>query len=204
MSPLVEDSEWQWSTERISSPTEQLMSTEQGRGHERVSQTEDADVINRYIKAATRRAETFTHRAFVEQDRRLTLADFPGGDVLRLPSPPLISVTSVKHTDINGNTETFSSSKYNVDARSLPGRIVLADGESWPDPDLRTANAVEVEYKAGYGSSRDEVPDDIRQAVRMLFGHFYEHREPVVVGTSAVEIPEGPKNLMRPHRYSHV
>ncbi|WP_276118386.1 head-tail connector protein [Pararhizobium qamdonense] len=45
-----------------------------------------------------------------------------------------------------------------------------------------------------------EVPADLKEAVRLLTGHFYENREASIVGVSAEEIPFGLWDLINPHR----
>lgn len=40
----------------------------------------------------------------------------------------------------------------------------------------------------------------ILAAIRLTLGHLYENREDVVVGTSAVELPNGAASLLRPRR----
>lgn len=43
----------------------------------------------------------------------------------------------------------------------------------------------------------------IRAGVLLIFGHLYAHRETVIVGVSAVELPMGAKSLLRHHRRSN-
>ncbi|KQS64518.1 hypothetical protein ASG39_11220 [Rhizobium sp. Leaf371] len=49
-------------------------------------------------------------------------------------------------------------------------------------------------------ASMATVPADLRQAVLMLTGHFYENREATLVGVSADEVPFGVWDLINPHR----
>jgi hypothetical protein len=44
------------------------------------------------------------------------------------------------------------------------------------------------------------VPDDIKQAVLLTIGHFFENRETVVVGTVVYQLPWGTEPLLRQHR----
>lgn len=101
----------------------------------------------------------------------------PGDErVIRLPKPPLQSVTSVQYVDEAGATQTFSSSKYTVDTASEPGRIILKDNESWPATAV-VAAAVKITFVAGYGATDAAVPYLLRQGIKMLAGHYYENRE---------------------------
>lgn len=45
-----------------------------------------------------------------------------------------------------------------------------------------------------------DVPEDLREAVRMLAAHLYENREASLVGVTASTLPFGYDDLIRPHR----
>lgn len=45
-----------------------------------------------------------------------------------------------------------------------------------------------------------EAPDDLKQAVMMLVGHWYENRETSLVGFTSSETPFGFWDLIGPHR----
>jgi uncharacterized phiE125 gp8 family phage protein len=59
---------------------------------------------------------------------------------------------------------------------------------------------VTVTYVAGYGPAGDDVPAAIRHAMLLLIGHWYEHRESVVVGGNPVQVPLAVQALLRPYR----
>lgn len=44
------------------------------------------------------------------------------------------------------------------------------------------------------------VPADLKQAVLMLVGHWYENREATLVGVSAEEVPFGVQSIIDAHR----
>lgn len=45
-----------------------------------------------------------------------------------------------------------------------------------------------------------EVPEDLKEAIRMLAAHLYENREASLVGVTASTIPFGFDDFIRPHR----
>jgi len=91
-----------------------------------------------------------------------------------LPRPPLVSVTHFKSFDEDNTATTFATSNYHVDTSSEPGRLALKRGKTFPSAsDLRTVNAYEITYVAGYGSSRDDVPTPIKQAIKLLVAQGY-------------------------------
>ena len=63
--------------------------------------------------------------------------------------------------------------------------------------------ALSITYTAGFGGAAD-VPDDIIQAAHLMVGNWYEHREPVVVGTIASELPLSVQRLIDKNRVGWV
>jgi len=158
--------------------------------------TED-NLLNAYIKAARRHAEmVLSWRAFITQTWELWLDAWPDKNYIEIPLPPLQSISSIKYYDTDDTEATFSSSYYFVDTKSEPGRVVLNYGRSWPTTTLRPANGFCITFVAGYGDSPYDVPEEFRQGLLLIVGHFYEHREEVVAGSVIIEIPLGAKALI--------
>lgn len=191
--------------QRTSGPSTQLISTSEMKDHSRVDLSADDDLIDTYIQAARYQAEEMTRRSFLETTWELVLDDWPIDDVLPIPRPPLRSIDSIDYTDEDGGSNTFSSSDYLVITNSLPGRVVLDNTTDWPTDDLEPYGGITVTFKAGYGADstdgRSDVPDPIRQAVRMMVAHFYENRESVVIGTTGFDVPQAVKYLLGPFKY---
>ncbi len=148
--------------------------------HLRISETstgsEDA-VLLTFLTAARRYCELDQGLAYLEQTWNLILDDFPRGDFIKIPRPPLLSVTHVKSYGVGGTAATMTAGNYIVDTDSRPGRVHLGFGEIWPSTILRPANGVEVQFVAGYGSAQSSVPTELKQAIKLVIGHMYEHRE---------------------------
>jgi len=135
---------------------------------------EDADIA-RYIKVARRHCEKFQGRAFITQTWDLYLDDFPAGDEIKIPLPPLQSVTWLKFKDAAGILQTWDASNYIVDTMSEPGRIVLGNGKCWPTT-YDEIQAVQIRFVCGYGDSAADVPEEIKQAILLKVADLYEHR----------------------------
>lgn len=108
-------------------------------------------------------------------------------DGLHLPRPPLQSVTSVKYIDPDGDQQTWAqdATGYTVDTPSgetcSKGRIYPSYGVDWPA--VRTqANAIEVEFIAGYGGAPEDVPARLREGIKRYVGELYERREEGILG----------------------
>lgn len=123
-------------------------------------------------------------RAIVTQTWEIKLDDF-GASVIMLPLPPLQSVVSITYIAPGGGTETLPSAYYEVDTHSEPGRIVLADGYSWPTV-KDTTNAVTITFICGYGAVEftdgypttraATVPESLRNAMMLRVRSLYEER----------------------------
>jgi len=152
-------------------------------------------LLTALITTAREYCEGFQNRAYITQTWQLWLDGWPSGDCIRIPLPPLQSVASIKYYDIADTEAVITASDYFVDDKSEPGRIILAYGRTWPTITLRPANAVCVEFIAGY---RDvvEVPQRVKQAILLLVGHWYENREASLTGAISREIEFAVKTLL--------
>lgn len=165
-------------------------------------------LIDALISAARAYAENYTRRAFVTQERELTMDWFPGGsalevdygygsgNVIRIPRPPLQSVRWIKYLDVNGNLQTVDPTIYQVDTYAEPGGVKPNYLQFWPLYTVRgDFNAVQVRYYAGYpvdttGDLAGNVPKAIKQWIMHRVAQAYEHREPVVIERgSLLEMP---------------
>lgn len=146
--------------------------------------------------------------AFIEQEvygnRQLLRAtfDLPAVDFgcwpceLRLPRPPLASVTSISYRDADDATQTLSSSVYLVRTPwRQPGTIELGPGQSWPATTSLRRYPVTIRFVAGYvaGDATDAaiasaIPAQARQAMLMLVKYWYETPGAVVMGTISKEV----------------
>lgn len=166
----------------VTAPTAEPLSAQEAKDHMRVDITTDDELIEALIGAARRKFEADTGRALCTRTYDLTLDGWPCGDSITLPYPPLQSVTSITYYDTSNASATFASSSYFVDTASLPGRIVLGYGQSWPSVTLRPANGVVVRFVTGAGAA-SQVADSDKQALLLLIAHWYEHREAIITGT---------------------
>ena len=158
--------------------------------------------ITALIIAAREKVEEDTGRALVTQTLDVYYDALPCSSALLLPKGKLQSVTSLKYYDTANVEATFSSASYLVDTSSEPARIVLNDGYDWPSTTLRAANAVIVRGVFGYGAAA-AVPQALKQAILLLVGSMFEHREQVIVSQFAGQflmVPFGYDQLIAPYR----
>ncbi len=178
-------------------PSQEPVTLAEAQAHLNITSADDNSYITALIAAARQYAENHLQRALITQTRSLYLDAFASE---MMPAfSPLQSVLSITYNDENGATQTLSTSVYNVDAVSTPGKVTLGYNQSWPS--TRTMkNAVRIQYKAGYGDSGSAVPEAIRQAMLLLVGHWYENREPVAVGMATNNIDFTVTALLQQYR----
>lgn len=197
-----------------SAPGAEPLTLAEAKAHLRVTQDAEDDLIAALIKAARQLCESVTGRAFITRDISLFLDRWPDEGIggwwdgvregaavtaqacaLELPKPPLYSVTEILVYDSGDAAATYQAANYFVDASGSPGRIVLRDAAYLPQPG-RSANGIEVRYKAGYGASAAALPAPLREAVKQAVAHFYENRG----DAAAAGLPAGALALLQPYR----
>jgi len=199
----------------ITEPAAEPITLAEAKSHLRITEADEDALIETWIKAAREYCEGYQNRAYITQTWELALDRFPGEGlrpyslsqilitdsvgtserIIRVPLPPLQSVTSIKYYDTEGTEKEFSSDDYEVDTYNQPGRISLGYGKSWPSETLRPVNGVIIEFKAGYGDTADTVPAKVKQAIKVLIGELYEHREVTDV-KELKEVPFAVKALL--------
>jgi uncharacterized phiE125 gp8 family phage protein len=167
------------------------------------SSLEDAQIEN-LIDAAVAYLEEDVRISLLTQTRRIWYDGIPCDGKFLLDRGPVASITSVKLYDTADAATTLSSTVYQLDAVSQPARLVARSGQSWnTSAALRAVNAVAIEYVAGFGAAGSSVPSPLKQAVLLLAGSLFEHREQVIVAQFAgqfLELPFGYKELTGPYR----
>lgn len=193
-------------------PAADPVSLAEAKAHCRVYIDDDDGLIAGYALAARMHLETETRRAFLTQTWDCTLDnEWPWewdrrkqGRKYRitLPKAPLQSIASISYVDSSGTTQTLAADQYRVSGaneRLGEGLIEPAYGVTWPSLRDQSA-AVTVRFVCGYGPVSNPFPEELRQAVLLLLGHWYENRETVIVGNPATEMPLSVSSLIFPFR----
>jgi len=177
-------------------PAVEPVSLTEAKAHLHYDAADQDARIAALITAARESCEVETNRAFMTKTNCLVLDFFPGcRGTIYLPSPPLQSVLSIAYTDTAGNPQTLAEAAYQVDALSEPGRLAPARGCVWPETDPDTLGAVLISYQAGWTDAAS-VPAEIKQAILLLVGHWFEQLTPVITGTTQSELPFTVKMLL--------
>lgn len=137
--------------------------------------TAESTLVELYIAAVTAKAESYLRRALITQTWELTMESFP--EAIRLPLPPVQSVTSITYLDADGVRQTLDASAYSLTAGE-PATILPTYGTAWPSCRV-TEDSVAVRYVAGYGATGTGVPEEVRAWLLLNAATLYENRETV-------------------------
>ncbi len=123
----------------------------------------------------------------------------------RLPCGPVVSIESIPYLDRAGDEQVLPDTGYRL----------LADGsiyaERWPAV-TETPESVRIRYVAGYPDRQETpeegadpvavstVPEPIRQAILLLVGQWFDHREAVSVSAASAPMPFAVDSLLSPYR----
>lgn len=167
--------------------------------HLKVDASADDALIDIWIQAAREQVENYTGISLMPQTWECKLKAFPDEDYIELRHP-VLAVSGVTYQDANDEVQTMPSGDYILDTASVPNRICLANGASYPSA-LYEEGSITIEFVSGYPDASG-VPAAIKSAMLLIIAHLYEHREDVVVGRIVTEMNMGSKYLLAPYRIS--
>lgn len=164
----------------------------------RVAHDDDDDVIAALIAAARVYIEAQTRRALIDQAWRLVRDVWPASGRLPVLPVPLKQVTAIRVSDADGVPHLLDVDDFGIDAVSAPA--VLAFERGAPRAPGKLAAGIEIDLSAGYGDAADDVPEPLRQAIRMLVAHWYENRGVVAASGEVASMPASVSSLIAPFR----
>jgi len=120
-------------------------------------------------------------RSLITRTLRLTL-DCAPPRIVRLPGPPVQSITQVAYTDPDGVDQVvleaaMAAAGYRWDLDDTGQSALLwNDDPGWPATEERPAR-IRIDYVAGYGDTGQAIPGGIRQWVLARAAEMYRDRE---------------------------
>lgn len=189
---------------RTLAPSGDVVPLEAVKSHLRVDHDADDELIAGLITSAVSHLDGWSGilgRCLLTQRWRVALSGFPSDGRILLPLRP-VTAASISYTTAAGDSANLDASAFNLVQASDGAAIERAALTAWPTTADRP-DAVRVEITCGYGAGGD-VPPAIRQAILLMAGHWYEHREAVITGTIATELPLAVRALLDPLRAVRV
>jgi uncharacterized phiE125 gp8 family phage protein len=183
----------------MAAPAAEPISLAEAKAHLRIDTSDEDSLLTSLIIAARMFIGRTLALSLVTESWSLYLDGWPRSGTIALPIHPVQAVTAVRIYDPDGAPTVVNSETYSVDVLSEPARLVLSPGAVQLSP-ARLLNAFEVAFTAGYGDEATDVPLTIRHALKLLVAHWFEHREPVVLGDLPQEVPATVAGLLLPYR----
>lgn len=157
----------------ITAPVALPVTLDQAKAHLKVLwNDEDADITIK-LKTAIEKAEQITNRKLGVYTYKGYLDQFPS--TVKLPNPPLVTLTSVEYIDTDGNAQPWTD--WYVDEVSEPAVLYFNTLPTGVRSD--NVNNVILTFDCGYAT----VPDSITSWILLYTATLYEHRENLVEGT---------------------
>ena len=156
--------------------------------------SEDA-LLEIYLRNATAVVERRTGQALIARPYLLQSACWDRKGHMTLPVGPVGQIDALRYVG-PGGTIDLDPEDWVLEPGTTRQKVTGAGGGAlWPLPH---GSVAEFEFTAGYGTSWNDVPDDLRQAVILLAAHYYEDRS----GNIEIEggLPYGVLSIVEQHR----
>lgn len=164
----------------VITPPRPIILAEAMKDHLRVFNSDDDQLIEGYIAAATAVAQSWLGRALGVQVLEFQQDCLQEAANIRLPFGPVVSVESFSYLDTDAAPQTVSPERY-----VLFGEILCrAPGATWPVTG-RFPGAVRIRYQTG----QDTVAAEVLAAIKVMVADLYAQRESIVTGTIASAVP---------------
>lgn len=190
--PLPIDGNMSWKV--TTAPAIEPVSVDDFKLFARIDGTAEDHMIQDLSVSIRELTELWLGRALIEQSITLVMDWWPETKFLRLPRPPLISITSVVTVDEDDVETTYLNTKYYVDTVSEPGRLIIKQDTTAPENTDRDYAGFKIVYKAGYGTTTSSVPSMIRDGIKLWAAYAYENR--IIPDTP----PQEAAKLLKPYK----
>ncbi|MES1202457.1 MAG: head-tail connector protein [Pseudomonadota bacterium] len=176
----------------VTPPANEPVSLAEAKLFLRVDHDAEDDLVAALIVAARQAVEAWARRALITR-RIIETKDqwcVDALDAVRLRLAPIAALHEIR---VSG--DVVPAETYALDAAHDPPRLRFSI--SPPSPSAAIAG-IEIEYDAGYGANAQDVPEALRQAVRLALAAAYEDR------AGAIALPEAARALIGPFRILHL
>lgn len=186
--------------ELITGPDLEPIELTEAKQHLRVEHDDEDTLIERYVAAARMWAEDYTRRALISQSWRQVLEDFPSGNgEIRTMKGRMISVERIQYQDSAGDTQQLHAPADSpivtgnvqiIASNEHYGRIRPSFGLTWPSTRDEMAS-VQIEFTTGFGTTPEDMPPPLLQALLYRVTDFYEFRGTIDLKSNAGVMSSG-------------
>jgi uncharacterized phiE125 gp8 family phage protein len=179
----------------LTGPAIEPMSLEETKTFLRIEHNDEDQLIAALIAGARSHIEAQTQTALIAQDWRVVLDAWPQPGRIIVRPGPLKALNATRVFDCNGDPHMIDPQAVAPDfgastlafvpwAMPVPGRI---------------AAGIEIDVTVGFGDDAEDVPESLRQAIRMVVAHWYENRG-FMGGNQNASSPATVAALIAPYR----
>jgi len=178
----------------LAAPAVEPLSLDEARSFLRVEHHDDDEVIAALTAGARIHVEVQTRRALITQSWRLSADAWPESGRIAVRPGPLQALTGARIRDGEGDAQAIDLQAFVLD---IGGSALVFAPWALPAPG-RIAAGIELDVTVGYGDTANDVPEPLRQAIRLLIAHWYENRGSVAGGTTP--LPAAVASLIASYR----
>jgi uncharacterized phiE125 gp8 family phage protein len=179
----------------LTAPAVEPLSLAEAKAFLRVETSDDDDVITALIAGSRIHVEVQTRRALITQGWRIAVDAWPDDGRLAMLPAPLQALTAARVYDFDNAAQALDTAAFVLDRGAS---ALLFAPSALPAPG-RASSGIELDVTVGYGDAAIDVPEPLRQAIRLLVAHWYENRGLVAPSTTSV-LPATVAALIAPYR----
>ena len=183
----------------VNDPATKVVSVDDIKAQLRIDSNDENDLLGYYIDAATDMAENYCNRHFITHQYKLYFNEKVDKASLIFPNCTLEEAGSNKPVNwVDENGAAQSSDKAYIDAFSNPSLVYLSS--DFPNTTLKdnAANTFYFWFNTGYGSASSDVPEAIKQAIKLIVADMYYFRE-----DRKRQFPMASQILLQPYKCYH-
>jgi uncharacterized phiE125 gp8 family phage protein len=180
----------------LTGPVIEPVSLDEAKTFLRVEHDDDNQLITALIVSARMQLEGQGKIALISQNWRIILDCWPHHGRIAVRPGPLKSLNAARVYDFRGQPQTIETQAFVPDlgasafafmpwTMQVPGRI---------------AAGIELDVTVGFADAATDVPEPLRQAIRLLVAHWYENRGLVAAADKSVVLPSTVAALIAPYR----
>ena len=183
----------------LTAPAVEPVTLDEAKAFLRVEHNDDDETIAALVAGARIHIEAQTRRALISQGWRMSADAWPQDGRLHVRPAPLQALEAARVYDFGGVAHDVDLQAFVADLADS-ALIFAPNFAPWalPAPG-RLAAGIELDVTVGYGDAVIDVPEALRQAIRLLTAHWYENRGLAAVGTVTV-LPSTVAALIAPYR----
>ena len=152
-------------------------------------------ILEVYLRSAIAMIEGRTGKALLVRLFKWTVTAWRDLARQTLPVAPVEVIESLTIVDRQGGAQVVEPQRYRLEPDTHRPRLAST---SMFLPGIPIGGAAEIEFRAGFAETWDDVPADLRQAVFLLAAHFYERRSEASGGEG--RLPYGVTTLIERYR----